>query len=247
MPGAASPRSGDIELFKLWSAVTGASGMQKFTAGGQWENVANHIGLQLPLPLSGSSHPPAGQLAQLYFVLMAPLEEHMKRSAQAKPTQMLAVQQQLQNQNQNPGANLNVQEQSLMPAQMHLQQQNNQAPGLGDRQGTGVGVGGMDVPNTGGDLGMQPPGLGGIGGQAQSGPMLTPAQMHAMRSGGMGTGVGDGLDDVRAGSGAGVGVGAGLNGGTGAGFGGAGDGMGRPLGNGAASTRCGTGDESRIG
>ncbi|KAG8678965.1 hypothetical protein FRC08_017338 [Ceratobasidium sp. 394] len=161
MPGAVPGRSGDIDLFKLWSAVTGAGGMQRITAAGQWENVAAHIGLQLPPPIPGSSHSPPAQLAQLYFLIMAPLEEHMKRSAQAKHAQMLAAQQQLQNQNQNPNANAGVQ-QPLTPAQMHQQQQNNQAPGLGGLQASNMGVGGMQTQNMGANLGMQPPGLGGM-------------------------------------------------------------------------------------
>ncbi|KAG9086098.1 hypothetical protein FRC06_003273 [Ceratobasidium sp. 370] len=303
MPGAAPGRSGDIDLFKLWSAVTGAGGMQRITAAGQWENVAAHIGLQLPPSMPGSTHSSAAQLAQLYFVLMSPLEEHMKRSAQAKHAQMLAAQQQLQNQNQNPSANPGVQQQPLTPAQMHQQQQNNQAPGLGSLQASNMGVGGMQTPNMGANLGMQPPGLGGMqnpglagmqnaglsgmqgmggmqpsnlsgvggmqnpgmggmqnqgmnvnmtpaqmhqqqqaqggvgmsgqggmGGQPQAGPMLTPAQMHAMGSGGMGAGVGGGLGAVGAGLGAGVGVGAGLGGGAGGGLGGAGAGIGAGLG-----------------
>ncbi|KAG9108328.1 hypothetical protein FRC07_008463, partial [Ceratobasidium sp. 392] len=308
MPGAVPGRSGDLDLFKLWSAVTGAGGMQRVTAGGQWENVAAHIGLQLPPPLPGSSHPPAGQLAQLYFILMSPLEEHMKRTAQAKHAQMLAAQQQLQNQNQNPGVNPNVQSQPLTPAQMHQQQQNNQAPGLGNPQALNMGVGGMQAGNMGANLGMQSSGLGGMqnpglggmqnsglggmqgmggmqppslggmggmqnqgmggmqnqgmnvnmtpaqlhqqqqgqggmgmggqggmGGQQQAGAMLTPAQMHAMGSGGMGAGVGGGLGGVGAGLGAGVGVGVGGGlGGAGAGLGGPGAGMGAGLGVGGA-------------
>ncbi|KAG8739503.1 hypothetical protein FRC10_005566 [Ceratobasidium sp. 414] len=309
MPGAVPGRSGDIDLFKLWSAVTGAGGMQRITAAGQWENVAAHIGLQLPPPMPGSSHPSAAQLAQLYFVLMSPLEEHMKRSAQAKHAQMLAAQQQLQNQNQNPGAGPGAQQQPLTPAQMHQQQQNNQASGLGGLQAPNMGMGGMQTPNMSTNVGMQPPGLGGMqnpglagmqnpglggmqgmggmqppnlggvggmqnpgmgsmqnqgmnvnmtpaqihqqqqgqggmgvggqggmGGHSQGGPMLTPAQMHAMGGGGVGASVGGGLGGAGAGLGAGVGVGAGLGTGTGPGpgLGGAGAGLGAGLGVGGA-------------
>ncbi|KAG8687006.1 hypothetical protein FRC09_013792 [Ceratobasidium sp. 395] len=96
----------------------------------------------------------------------------------------------------------------MTPAQLHQQQQGQ----------SGMGMGGQN----------------GMGGQAQGGAMLTPAQMHAMGGGGMGAGVGGGLGGVGAGLGAGVGVGAGLNGGTGAGLGGAGAGMGGGLGVGGA-------------
>ncbi|KAG8789155.1 hypothetical protein FRC12_013820 [Ceratobasidium sp. 428] len=237
--------------------------------------------LRLPPPLPGSLHPPAGQLAQLYFVLMAPLEEHMKRSAQAKHAQMFAAQQQLQNQNQNPSANPNVQGQPLMPAQMHLQQQNNQALGHGrepwdavvwpgwyakPRSRWNAGYGwdaaaesgrrgrdaepqygryaepgderqhdaGSDASATEGPKRDGMGGRNGMGGQAQGGAMLTPAQMHVMGSGGMSTGLGGGLGGVGARLGAGVGVRAGLNGGTGADLGGAGTGMGGGLGVGGA-------------
>ncbi|KAF8606249.1 hypothetical protein BDV93DRAFT_521082, partial [Ceratobasidium sp. AG-I] len=168
MPGAVPGRAGDLDLFKLWSAVTSGGGMQRITSGGQWENVANHIGLQLPPPLPGSTHMPAAQLAQLYFMLLSPLEEHMKRSAaQAKHMQALAAQQQ-HLQNQNPNANPGAQQQPLTPAQMHQQQNSgtgHQAPNLGGMPGANMGgmqapgLGGMQAPGMGG---MQPPNLGGM-------------------------------------------------------------------------------------
>ncbi|QRV82560.1 ARID/BRIGHT DNA binding domain [Ceratobasidium sp. AG-Ba] len=198
LPNSVPGRSGDIDLFKLWTAVTSSGGMQRITQAGQWDNVAAHIGLQLPPPMPGSSHPPATQLAQLYFMLLAPLEDHMKRSAQAK---MLAQQQQQQQQNQHA-------QQPLTPAQMHQQQQqpqqpNNpmqsglggmqnpalggmQNPGMGMQNPAGLGVGGALNPALGG---MQNPGMGGMQNPALGG-MQNPAlaSLQGMQNQALGVG-----------------------------------------------------------
>ncbi|CAE7231487.1 unnamed protein product [Rhizoctonia solani] len=160
LPGAVPGRAGDVDIFKLWSAVTGAGGMQRIQANGQWDNVANHIGYQ---PSPGLSN----QLAQLYFVLLSPLEEQMKRSAQAKQAQILAQQQQQQQQN-------------LTPAQLHQQQQ-------------GMGVGGIQNPAMVNPAlgGMQNPGLGGMQNPMQNnmgGPGLGAMQNPTLGATGLGVG-----------------------------------------------------------
>ncbi|KAH7335984.1 hypothetical protein B0J17DRAFT_630195 [Rhizoctonia solani] len=173
LPGAVPGRAGDVDIFKLWSAVTGAGGMQRIHAAGQWESVANHIGYQ-PSPQF-----PA-QLSQLYFLVLGPLEEHMKRTAQAKQAQMLAQQQQQQQQNLTPAqlhqqqAMGGIQNPAMVnPALGGMQtpglggmQSNMGGPGLGGMQNpalgaTGLGVGGMQNPAAALG-GMQNPGLGGI-------------------------------------------------------------------------------------
>ncbi|KAL5631942.1 hypothetical protein ACGC1H_000087 [Rhizoctonia solani] len=171
LPGAVPGRVGDVDLFKLWSAVTGAGGMQRIQAGGQWENVANHIGYQ---PSPGFP----GQLAQLYFLILGPLEDHMKRSAQAKQAQMLAQQQQQQQQN-------------LTPAQLHQQQSmgvQNPAmvnPALG-MQNPALGMQNPMQNNMGGPgLGMQNPTLGATGLGGMQNPALGGMQNPAAALGGM--------------------------------------------------------------
>ncbi|KEP47229.1 ARID/bright DNA-binding domain protein [Rhizoctonia solani 123E] len=171
LPGAVPGRTGDVDLFKLWGAVTGAGGMQRIQAGGQWENVANHIGYQ---PSPGFP----GQLAQLYFLILGPLEDHMKRSAQAKQAQMLAQQQQQQQQN-------------LTPAQLHQQQSmgvQNPAmvnPALG-MQNPSLGMQNPMQNNMGGPgLGMQNPTLGATGLGGMQNPAMGGMQNPTAALGGM--------------------------------------------------------------
>ncbi|QRW24190.1 ARID/BRIGHT DNA binding domain [Rhizoctonia solani] len=182
LPGAVPGRTGDIDLFKLWSAVTGAGGMQRIQAGGQWDAVANHIGFQ-------QSPQVPGQLPQLYFLVLAPLEEHMKRTAQAKQAQMLAQQQQQQ------------QQQNLTPAQLHQQQQQGMGvtgmqnpgmvnPALGAMQNSALGGMQNSMQNNMGNpaLGaMQNPALGaaGLGVASMANPALNGMQNPAAALGGM--------------------------------------------------------------